>query len=80
MKKSNEQALKEKQCFMALGPIMQFCAVQTKGGDTLMFQTMPHQARELVSLAVSGGALRGWIEGVQVAGPIDEIERVAQSD
>lgn len=65
MKKPNEQAL---------------CWVQTKGGDTLLFQTAPHQARELVSLAVAGGALRGWIDGTQVAGPIDEIERVAQSD
>ncbi len=74
MKTKTEQAQKEKQCFMALGPLMQFCWVQTKGGDILMFPAMPHQARELVSLAVSGGALRGWIDGVQVAGPIDEIE------
>lgn len=79
MKTKTEQAQKEKQCFMALGPhFMQWCCVQTKGGDTLMFPAMPHQARELVSLAVSGGALRGWIDGEQVAGPIDEIEERTQ--
>lgn len=43
----------------------------------LMFLAPKDYSYDLVALLMKGGAVRGWVEGKQVGGPIDEIGRAS---